>query len=114
MWGIHRQVAGRCPCRTQHAACGPPSTSIPIDQRMEVAAVGGPLQKYRVVMPNGVETVMKLNATDAERYGGVPLDADDEQSAPAAEPAGPAKGRRGAANKARTSAPNKAASGDGS
>ncbi|MDW4900662.1 hypothetical protein RB625_19825 [Streptomyces californicus] len=40
-----------------------------MDQRIEeVAAVSGPLQKYRVVR-GGVETVMKLNDADAARLG---------------------------------------------
>lgn len=39
----------------------------------EVAAVSGPLQKYRVIR-GGVETVMKLNDADAARLG---LGADD-------------------------------------
>ncbi|WP_143666796.1 MULTISPECIES: hypothetical protein [unclassified Streptomyces] len=45
-----------------------------MDQRIEeVAAVSGPLQKYRVIR-GGVETVMKLNDADAARLG---LGADD-------------------------------------
>jgi hypothetical protein len=63
-------------------------------------------------MPNRVETVMKLNPADAERLGGVPLDAPPEvetlDDTPVTLPAPVAKARRGAANKARTASPNKA------
>lgn len=31
------------------------------------------LKRYTVVLPHGQETVMKLNETDAKRYGAVPL-----------------------------------------
>jgi hypothetical protein len=42
---------------------------VPVDLRIEeVAAVSGPLQKYRVKR-GGVETVMKLNEADAKRLG---------------------------------------------
>lgn len=65
----HRTAGGRCPCGAANAACGPPSGAVPVDQRIEeVAAVSGPLQKYRVVR-GGVETVMKLNDADAARLG---------------------------------------------
>lgn len=56
-------------CGAEHAACGTPSDSVPVDQSVEVAVVGGPLKKYSVVMPSGVTTVMKLNADDATRHG---------------------------------------------
>jgi hypothetical protein len=115
MWAAQRQVRGRCPCGAEHAACGPPSSSAPIDfdQLTQEAAVGGALRKYRVTVRPGVETVMKLNAADAERLGGVPLDAPEAVPAPAdvapeVPPALAAKGRRGAPNKARTTTPNKA------
>jgi hypothetical protein len=111
-----RTMQGRCPaCGAEHAACGTPSDAVPVDQNVEVAAVGGPLEKYTVTMPNGVETVMKLNAADAERLGGVPVDA------PAEEPAeGPAEGpaeepqakKKAVPNKART-AIRKGSGGDG-
>lgn len=39
----------------------------------EVAAVSGPLKKYRVVR-NGFETVMKLSDADAEKLGAGPYD----------------------------------------
>lgn len=65
----HRNAGGRCPCGAENAACGPPSGVVPVDQLIEeVAAVSGPLKKYRVKR-GGVETVMKLNDADAERLG---------------------------------------------
>lgn len=60
-------------CGAEHAACGAASDAVPVDSRMEVAVVGGPLKRYTVTTPSGVETVMKLNDDDAERLGGVPL-----------------------------------------
>lgn len=65
----HRNAGGRCPCGAANAACGPPSDVVPVDQLIEeVAAVSGPLKKYRVKR-GGVETVMKLNEADAKRLG---------------------------------------------
>jgi hypothetical protein len=65
----HRNAGGRCPCGAENAACGPPSDVVPVDQLIEeVAAVSGPLKKYRVKR-GGVETVMKLSDADAERLG---------------------------------------------
>lgn len=65
-----RTVRGRCPiCGGEHAACGTPSESTPVDERMEVAAVGVPLKRYTVTTPSGVETMMKLNEDDAKRLG---------------------------------------------
>ncbi|QTU64223.1 hypothetical protein [Streptomyces scabiei] len=65
----HRNAGGRCPCGAANAACGPPSDVVPVDQLIEeVAAVSGPLKKYRVTR-GGVETVMKLNEADAKRLG---------------------------------------------
>lgn len=70
----HRNAGGRCPCGAANAACGPPSDVVPVDQRIEeVAAVSGPLKKYRVKR-GGVETVMKLNEADAARLGVGPDD----------------------------------------
>ncbi len=122
MQGFHRQVRGRCPCGAHNAACGPPSTSVPIDYPTQEAAVGGQLKKYTVTL-HGTQTVMKLNEADAERLGGVPLDAPE----PEAEPETPAatddipqepspeapesKRRPTAANKARAAAPNKGGEG---
>jgi hypothetical protein len=75
---------------------------------MEVAAVGGPLQRYEVTTPSGVKTTMKLNLDDAERLG-VLDDSRDEQTdsnAPAGDeqPAAstPSKAARSTRNKART------------
>lgn len=94
-------------CGVSGAACGHPSPSVGFEITEEVAVVGGPLRKYRVTMPNGVVTTMKLNDDDAERYGGVPLDAPDarhvgpEQDEP--DTAGPpAAKKRASANKSRT------------
>jgi hypothetical protein len=67
-------VRGRCPCGAEHAACGPPSTSQPVLENLEVAAVGGPLKLYDVVM-HGMPTRMKLNEDDAKRYNATPVDA---------------------------------------
>lgn len=65
----HRNAGGRCPCGAKDATCGPPSDVVPVDQLIEeVAAVSGPLKKYRVKR-GGVETVMKLNEADAKRLG---------------------------------------------
>jgi hypothetical protein len=65
----HRNAGGRCPCGAVNAACGPPSDVVPVDQLIEeVAAVSGPLRKYRVKR-GGVETVMKLNEAEAKRLG---------------------------------------------
>jgi hypothetical protein len=121
MQGFHRQVAGRCPCGAHNAACGPPSTSIPIDLPIQEAAVGGQLKKYTVTL-HGTRTVMKLNAADAERLGGVPLDEPEPEAGPETPPAGEttsepfvevpeSKRRPTAANKARTAAPNKGGEG---
>lgn len=107
-----RTMQGRCPaCGAEHAACGTPSSTVPVDQNVEVAAVGGPLERYTVTMPNGVETVMKLNAADAERLGGVPVDAPAEE--PIEEPAEePQAKKKAVPNKART-ATRKGSGGDG-
>jgi hypothetical protein len=120
MQGFHRQVRGRCPCGAEHAACGPPSTSVPIDYPTQEAAVGGPLKKYKVTL-HGVETVMKLNEADAELLGGAPLGAPEaEPETPTVadgseqEPAAPGpegKRRPTAANKARSAASNKGGEG---
>ncbi len=70
----HRNAGGRCPCGAMDATCGPPSDVVPVDQRIEeVAAVSGPLKKYRVKRGSFV-TVMKLNEADAKRLGAGPDD----------------------------------------
>lgn len=106
-------------CGGEHAVCGPPSDSVPADERMEVAAVGGQLKKYKVTSPSGVETVMKLNEADAEARG---LSEDDLVQPTSAEPEtlslpaedaepepeqAPEEKAASAPNKARTSASNK-------
>lgn len=94
-------LAGGCPvCGKQHAACGEPSTGVPVDQHVEVAAVAAPVKLYDVVMPNGVETRMKLNEDDAKRYA-------ETCDVSAVEESTSGKARQ-ARNKART-AQNKAA-----
>ncbi|MFF5473334.1 hypothetical protein [Streptomyces achromogenes] len=100
-----RTVQGRCPvCGELHAACGPAADTTPVDQRMEVAAVGGPLKKYEVTTPSGVKTTMKLNEDDAKRLG--VLDSGTQAEAePAADDAAaeePAAKARTPRNKART------------
>lgn len=100
-----RAIRGRCPvCGEQHAACGPASETVPVDERMEVATVSGPLKKYDVTMPSGVTTTMKLNEDDAKRLGVLDADSGSQQE-PAEEPAeAPAAKSRPARNKARTAA----------
>lgn len=71
---VHRNAGGRCPCGAKDATCGPPSDVVPADQLIEeVAAVSGPLKKYRVTR-NGFETVMKLSDEDAAKLGAGPYD----------------------------------------
>ncbi|MFV8127538.1 hypothetical protein [Streptomyces syringium] len=108
-----RQTArGRCPCGAEHAACGPPSTVTPVDiPDQEVAAVGGPLKKYRYVTDAGHETTLKLNEADAELRGLTDDDLADAPPAPEAAGKPAAKARTAAPNKARTAA-NKARGGD--
>ncbi|MFE6126804.1 hypothetical protein ACFQ6Q_00805 [Streptomyces sp. NPDC056437] len=65
--------------------------------------MSGPLKKYRYKNDAGHETVLKLNAADAERYG--LTDGDAVDAAPAVEekavPAAPNKARAASANKGR-------------
>lgn len=99
-----RTIRGRCPvCSGEHAACGPPSASVPVDENWEVAAVGGPLKRYEVTLPGGRKTVMKLNEADAERYGATPAGAPAETETGTAETTTetPAKARA-TRNKSRT------------
>lgn len=99
-----RMVRGRCPvCGGGHAACGPPSVSVPVDENWEVAAVGGPLKKYEVVLPGGRKTVMKLNEADAERYGAIPASPPAETETDKAETTTETAAKsRAARNKSRT------------
>lgn len=91
-------------CGGDHAACGPPSASVPVDERMEVAALGEPLKEYEVTLPGGRKTTMKLNEADAERYGALEGNSGEQQEqaseAPAEDTASKARTTR---NKARTS-----------
>jgi hypothetical protein len=90
-------VAG-CPvCGSHHAACGPATTVIGVDQNIVEAPAVGELREYAVVV-NGFDTVMNLSEADAERLGGRPV-AEPE----AAPEAAPAKARTAPPNKARTS-----------
>ncbi|MGK5729721.1 hypothetical protein [Streptomyces sp. URMC 124] len=105
-----RLANGRCPCcGAEHAACGPPSASVPFDLPEEVAVVGGPLKKYRI-RTAGTETVMKFNDADAAARGLTDADlADAPKPEGAAEPA--SKARTAARNKARTTSATKAGGG---
>lgn len=105
-------------CSGAHAACGPPSASVPVDENWEVAAVGGPLKLYEVTLPGGRKTVMKLNEADAGKYDAVPVGggsrstpaAVSEETAPEPKPA--AK-KRTTSNKARTTANKDGGAGGG-
>ena len=104
-----RTVRGRCPtCGAEHAACGTASDTVPVDARMEVAAVGGPLKKYEVTTADGYVTTMKLNEEDAKRLG-VLDEPKAETEAQQVEQDTPAKART-VRNKARTASSDK---GDG-
>ena len=108
-----RMIRGRCPvCGGEHAACGPPSGSVPVDQRMEVAAVGEPLKEYEVTLPGGRTTTMKLNEADAERYGVLEGGSGEQQEQAGEAPTEDAavKSRSATRNKARTASSDK---GDG-
>lgn len=72
--------------------------------------MGGPLRKYRVTLPGGRDTVMKLNEADAKRYDAEPIDEAGE-SAAAKTPEDP-KQPAAPSNKARQ-ARGKAAPGGG-
>lgn len=107
---------GRClVCSTASCACGGTSATVGVDERMEVAAVSGPLRKYRYTKGTNT-TVLKLNDKDAEQLGLTEDDlldaepADTDGEAKAATPAAN-RARGGAANKARTGAATKARSG---
>jgi hypothetical protein len=76
---------------------------------MVVAAVGGPLKKYKVTTPQGMETVMKLNEEDAKRLDAEPADVQPQASAGAK----PAAKKRTASNKARTTANKDGGAGGG-
>lgn len=96
-----RMVRGRCPCGAEHATCGPPSTSQPVLETLEVAAVGGPLKKYTVTSASGVETVMKLNEQDARRYG-LLEESEPQPAEPEAAATKPQAKKRAVSNKARS------------
>lgn len=99
-------------CGEQHAGCGGASESIPVDERMEVAVVSGPLKRYDVTLPSGTVTTMKLDQADAERYGVASGKKETEVPDQPAEPTKtetPVK-KRAASNKSRTAA-NKGADG---
>lgn len=99
---------GRClVCSTANCACGGPSDTVGVIERMEVAAVSGPLRKYRYTK-GANSTVLKLNDKDAEQLG---LTEDDLLDAEPAESDGEAKAARPAANRSRGGAANKARTG---
>jgi hypothetical protein len=99
---------GRClVCSAANCACGGTSATVGIDERMEVAAVSGPLRKYRYTRGTS-STVLKLNDKDAERLGLTEADLLDAQPA---ESDGDAKAARPAANRSRGGAANKARTG---
>ncbi|CAM5603779.1 hypothetical protein SVIOM74S_05807 [Streptomyces violarus] len=91
-------------CGAAHAACGTASDSTPVDERMEVAAVGGPLKKYEVTTPSGVKTTMKLNEDDAKRLGVLDTPEQDSTEEAAEEPEQPQAKARTTRNKSRTAA----------
>lgn len=94
----------RCPvCGEPHTACGPATTTVGVDERMEEATVSE-LRRYNVNV-NGYDTVMSLNEDDAEKLGGTPVD-DTGAGAESGTERGTATKATTAANKART-APNK-------
>ncbi|MFC5992944.1 hypothetical protein ACFQE5_01815 [Pseudonocardia hispaniensis] len=87
---------GGCPvCGAPHAACGPATTTVGVDERIE-EMVMSELREYHVTV-NGHDTVMNLNEQDAARLGGTPVDA-------ASASAGPEEKARAAANKSRPAA----------
>jgi len=98
-----RQTArGRCPCGVEHATCGLPSTVTPFGQDIEeVAAMSGPLRKYRYVSAGGSESVLKLSAEDAERHGLSDEDLAESGSTAKAAASAPNKARAESANKGR-------------
>lgn len=67
-------MAGCKICGAPHVTCGPPSTVVPVDQRIQERE--GPtvaLKRYTVPVQVGrniTETVMKLTPAEAERLGG--------------------------------------------
>ncbi|WP_051818830.1 hypothetical protein [Streptomyces sp. NRRL S-1813] len=71
--------------------------------------MGGPLKKYRVVAPSGVQTIMKLNDEEAKARG---VSADDLVDAPEPDTEPEAEESAGdeAETKAAPPAPNKARS----
>jgi hypothetical protein len=97
-------------CGGKHAACGPPSTSIPVDENWEVATVAGPLKEYEVTLPGGRTTTMKLNERDAERYGVLEGTSSEQQKTSETQTEDASAKARTTRNKARTTASDK---GDG-
>jgi hypothetical protein len=95
-------------CGAAQAACGAASDTTPVDERMEVAAVGGPLKKYEVTTPSGVTTTMKLNEEDAKRLGVLDAPQQETETEIPDQPAEPTETEtptkaRTTRNKARTS-----------
>lgn len=105
---LNRTTSDRCPaCGAAHAACGPPSDTVPVDAQIGVATVGGPLGKYRYTSGTGHQTVLKLNDEDAARLGLTEADLADATSEPEPEPAPEVKARTASTNKGRGGSANK-------
>ncbi|MGK9222064.1 MULTISPECIES: hypothetical protein [unclassified Microbacterium] len=83
-------------CGAQHASCGPRTTVVPVDERIETReATDMALKRYNVKLRTGrheTETVMKLTPDEAKRLGATEV---KQAAAPA--------------NKARTAPKNKTA-----
>lgn len=89
-------------CGEPHKACGPSTTVIPVDERIETREQGDmSLKRYRMKSGRrGEHTItVKLSDADAKRLGAEPIDGNPEKSTKAAKPA----------NKSRTAANKKAA-----
>lgn len=84
-------------CGAPHKACGPSTTVIPVDERIETRERGDmSLKRYRMKSGRrGEHTItVKLSDADAKRLGAEPIDGSPEKSTKAAKPA----------NKSRTAA----------
>lgn len=90
-------------CGAPHKACGPSTTVIPVDERIETREQGDmSLKRYRMKSGRrGEHTItVKLSDVDAKRLGAEPIDGAPEKAAKAA---------KAPANKSRTAANKKAA-----
>jgi hypothetical protein len=73
---------------------------VPVDQNVEVATVGGPLERYEVTLPGGRVATMKLNEDDARRYGVLEKPKAEAENSTEADVS--SKSRTTTRNKART------------